>query len=87
MCDPSLEKTVFIYYSFSNNNYRASGLEHFSNFFKHFEFYLKKISEKLAGRIKELAKRYENPLPILTKDIQTLSAKVDDHLKKMGFKW
>ena len=45
------------------------------------------ISHKLATRINELADRYETPLPDLTKEIQRLSKKVDNHLEQMGFKW
>jgi len=48
---------------------------------------MERISQKLAGRIKNLADRYETPLPNLTKDIQTLTEKVDNHLEKMGFEW
>jgi len=45
------------------------------------------ISQKLAQRIKELAERYENPLPILNTGVGDLNKKVDEHLKKMGFEW
>ena len=48
---------------------------------------LERISQSLAGRIKELVERYETPLPQLTDDVKELSGKVDQHLKKMGFKW
>ena len=48
---------------------------------------MERISHKLAERIKELADRYEIPLPDLTKNVQTLTTKVDEHLEKMGFKW
>ena len=48
---------------------------------------MERISQKLAGRIKELAERYEIPLPELTKDVEALSKKVDGHLKNMGFQW
>jgi len=48
---------------------------------------MEQISHKLARRINELAERYETPLPDLTKEIQTLTKKVDEHLEKMGFKW
>jgi len=47
----------------------------------------KRISQKLAGRIKQLAERYEMPLPKLKDEIKKLSQKVDNHLKNMGFKW
>jgi type I restriction enzyme M protein len=48
---------------------------------------LDRVSQALTGRIRQLAERYATPLPKLTKDVQTLSAKVDVHLKKMGAVW
>jgi len=48
---------------------------------------MEQISHKLARRINELVERYETPLPDLTKEVQTLTKKVDEHLEKMGFKW
>ena len=44
-----------------------------------------RISQRLTGRIKELAERYTTPLLILVNETETLSRKVDEHLKKMGF--
>jgi type I restriction enzyme M protein len=41
----------------------------------------------LAARLKQLAERYAAPLPALAADVDTLSARVDAHLQKMGFKW
>jgi type I restriction enzyme M protein len=41
----------------------------------------------LTGRISELAARYATPLPRLTEEVETLSARVDVHLKKMGAVW
>jgi type I restriction enzyme M protein len=46
---------------------------------------MERISQKLAGRIKELAERYSTPLPELTKEVEELSKKVEGHLKNMGF--
>jgi type I restriction enzyme M protein len=46
-----------------------------------------RISQRLTGRIKELAERYETPLPKLLSETETLAGKVDKHLTKMGFKW
>jgi len=46
-----------------------------------------RISQRLTGRIKELAERYATPLPKLLSETETLAGKVDTHLKKMGFKW
>ena len=48
---------------------------------------LDRVSYALAGRITLLAERYLAPLPKLTDETETLSARVDGHLKKMGFKW
>lgn len=44
-----------------------------------------RISQTLAGRIRELAERYETPLPEIMMDTELLSQKVDVHLKAMGF--
>jgi len=44
-----------------------------------------RISQTLTQRVKELAERYETPLPMLTDKVASLSAKVDAHLQKMGF--
>ncbi|MFX0116744.1 MAG: N-6 DNA methylase [Candidatus Hodarchaeota archaeon] len=45
------------------------------------------VSQKLAIRIKQLAERYEAPLPKLTDEAEKFSKKVDNHLKEMGYKW
>jgi len=45
------------------------------------------ISHRLTQRIKELAERYEKPLPKLSSEVDALTAKVEDHLRKMNFKW
>jgi type I restriction enzyme M protein len=47
---------------------------------------LDRVSQTLTGRIRELAERYATPLPQLTGEVATLAARVDEHLKKMGFK-
>ncbi len=46
-----------------------------------------RISQRLTQRIKELAERYATPLPILISEAETLTSKVEAHLKKMGFLW
>jgi len=48
---------------------------------------MERISYNLARRIKELAERYETPLPKIANDVQLLQEKTDEHLKKMGFEW
>lgn len=45
------------------------------------------ISHRLTQRIKELEERYETPLPELSSDVSGLTAKVENHLKQMNFKW
>jgi hypothetical protein len=46
---------------------------------------MERISQRLTQRIKELAERYETPLPKLTTDVAELENKVTAHLQKMGF--
>ncbi len=46
---------------------------------------LDRISQGLTGRVKLLTERYASPLPKLAADADDLSAKVDAHLKRMGF--
>ena len=48
---------------------------------------LDRVSQALTGRIRQLAERYATPLPRLAEEVETLAARVDDHLKKMGFVW
>jgi type I restriction enzyme M protein len=48
---------------------------------------LDRVSQTLTGRIRELAERYEAPLPQIVDEVAALSAKVDEHLKKMGVTW
>lgn len=48
---------------------------------------LERISQTLAQRIRELAERYDIPLPKLEDEVAVLSAKVETHLKKMGATW
>lgn len=45
------------------------------------------ISHRLSSRIKELAERYESPLPMIDKEVEELECKVNAHLEKMGFVW
>ena len=46
-----------------------------------------RVSQQLTGRVKELAERYETPLPTLTGRIADLETKVNGHLGRMGFTW
>ncbi len=46
-----------------------------------------RISQALAQRVKQLADRYETPMPQMVNCIVELEAKVDSHFKRMGFSW
>ena len=46
-----------------------------------------RISQALTQRVKDLAERYETPLPQLTGRVAVLEARVNRHLEKMGFAW
>jgi type I restriction enzyme M protein len=46
-----------------------------------------RISQRLTQRIKELAERYQIPLPNLNNEVEEFEKKVNVHLQKMGFKW
>ena len=48
---------------------------------------MERISQRLTQRIKELAERYETPLPMQTDKVKKLESKVNAHLEKMGFVW
>lgn len=45
------------------------------------------ISQRLTGRVKQLAERYENTLIELDNGTKTLEDKVSTHLEKMGLVW
>jgi type I restriction enzyme M protein len=46
-----------------------------------------RISQTLTQRVKELAERYETPLPQMVSRVAELEAKVNGHLERMGFSW
>jgi type I restriction enzyme M protein len=46
-----------------------------------------RVSEQLTRRVKELAERYESPLPQMASGVAELEAKVSRHLGRMGFVW
>ncbi|MDD2465744.1 MAG: type I restriction-modification system subunit M [Desulfobulbus sp.] len=46
-----------------------------------------RISQALTQRVKELAERYETPLPQAASRVAELEEKVNAHLKRMGFSW
>jgi type I restriction enzyme M protein len=46
-----------------------------------------RVSQSLTQRVKELAERYETPLPQMNERVHELEEKVSKHLEKMGFSW
>lgn len=44
-------------------------------------------SHEIAGRISELAERYEDTLPSLEDEVESYETKVKAHLERMGFVW
>ncbi|MEL4890001.1 type I restriction-modification system subunit M [Xanthomonas protegens] len=48
---------------------------------------VERVSQVLTRRVKELAERYEAPLPQLAAIVSELEGKVAGHLAKMGFAW
>ncbi|NOJ92356.1 type I restriction-modification system subunit M [Corallococcus coralloides] len=46
-----------------------------------------RVSQQLTQRVKELAERYETPLPHMAIRVAGLEAKVNGHLARMGFSW
>lgn len=48
---------------------------------------VERASQSLTQRVRELATRYESPLPVLVDDVAVLSEKVTGHLLRMGATW
>ena len=46
---------------------------------------LDRITQALTQRVKDLAEQYETPLPETKAQVDVLQAKVDEHLRRMGF--
>jgi type I restriction enzyme M protein len=46
-----------------------------------------RVSQALTQRVKELAERYETPMPKQVDTVAQLEAKVNRHLERMGFSW
>jgi type I restriction enzyme M protein len=48
---------------------------------------MERLSQHLTQGLKELAERYETPLPQMTEQVAALEEKVSRHLERMGFSW
>ncbi len=48
---------------------------------------VQQLTRRLSGRIKELEERYLQPLPVLEREVEVCSVRVEGHLRKMGLVW
>lgn len=48
---------------------------------------IERVTQQLANRVKDLEERYAEPLPQLVDEVEALSSKVDEHLRRMGLEW
>ena len=48
---------------------------------------VERLTQRLAGRVKELEERYAQPLLELEQEVEAFSVKVEGHLKKMRVVW
>ncbi len=48
---------------------------------------VQRLTQGLAGRVKQVEERYAHTLPELERKVDVLSVKVEEHLKKMGLVW
>jgi type I restriction enzyme M protein len=48
---------------------------------------MQRLTQRLSGRVKELDERYARPLSELEREVEAYSAKVEEHLKRMGLVW
>lgn len=58
-----------------------------TNIEKNIKTEMERVSQDLTQRIKQLAERYEMPLPKLNDEVLELEKKVTAHLSKMGLVW
>jgi type I restriction enzyme M protein len=48
---------------------------------------IERMTQQLANRVKDLEERYAEPLPQLVDEVEALSSKVEEHLRRMGLEW
>jgi type I restriction system adenine methylase HsdM len=48
---------------------------------------LDRVSQTLTGRIRQLAERYDTPLPQVANEVERIATRVDEHLERMGVSW
>ncbi len=48
---------------------------------------IERVTQQLANRVKTLEERYAEPLPQLVQEVEELSSKVEEHLRRMRLDW
>jgi len=48
---------------------------------------VQRLTQRLAGRVKELDERYARPLPELEREVEVFGERIEEHLKRMGLVW
>ena len=48
---------------------------------------VQRLTQALTVRVQELEERYAQPLPDLESEVETFSARVEEHLRNMGVAW
>ena len=48
---------------------------------------VQRLTQQLAGRVKELEERYARPMPVLEQEVDVFSERVEVNLRKMGAVW
>jgi len=48
---------------------------------------VRRLTQRLTGRVRELVERYAQPLPELEREVEEYAAKVEEHLRRMEVNW
>ena len=48
---------------------------------------IERVAQTVAGRVKVLEERYTEPLPALAAEVESLTERVEGHLREMGLDW
>lgn len=86
----ALDKTVFAKYpTLSEDDIKTLIVQNkwLATLRANIQIEIERVTQQLANRVKILEERYAEPLPQLTKQVNELSSKVDEHLKRMGLVW
>ena len=90
MAQTQLDQEVLAHYAtLSEDDIKKLAVQHkwFASIQRAVEGEVERLTQRLTRRVKELEERYANPLPRLEHEVEVLSTKVEEHLKKMGLEW